>query len=496
MNRRSLHTATVVLLALSSAAFATAGETRSLLPASPQAAFPLKVSENHRYLVDQRGTPFLIVGDSPQGLMGNLSEADAEYYLADREAHGFNALGWIDVVCAGPDFPTNHYATTPDGLRPFTGFVGHGKDYEHYDLSKPNEAYFVRLDHMIQLALNHHLAVFLNPMETIGWRATLRNNGVSAAYGYGRFLGNRYRNSKNVLWISGNDFDTWSAHEDGALIKSAKSGIREAIRTWYGREDDALVQAVARGICSVAPQQLQTVELQPLNSSSFDDPTWIPLIELNSTYTYSPTYIQMLHSYDQKPAAPTFLVEGFYELQPYSNGSGTPLTLRKQAYWTMLSGGAGQVYGNPYTWSFRNGWKSYIDTPGVEQIRYWRDFFQSLKWQNLTPDQNHFILLAGAGFLGDLNTKISDSNYATAARTLDGSTVAIYIPTRRTVTVNMASMSGLTRARWFDPSNGTYQEVSGGSFANDGSRQFTPPGDNHVGDQDWVLLLTLSGVKR
>src|SRR5208282_6461766 len=106
--------------------------------------------------------------------------------------HGFNGLGWIDVVCAGPDFPDNPHAATPDGLLPFTGFVGGGNDYKHYDLSKPNEAYFVRLDHILQLALNHHLAVFLNPIETIGWRATLRNNGVDAAFKYGQFLGNRY----------------------------------------------------------------------------------------------------------------------------------------------------------------------------------------------------------------------------------------------------------------------------------------------------------------
>src|SRR5215472_529132 len=81
-------------------------------------AYPLKVSSNHRYLVDQNGSPFLIVGDTPQGLMGRLSEKDAEYYFADREARGFNALGWIDVMCAGADYRNNTYATTPDGIRP------------------------------------------------------------------------------------------------------------------------------------------------------------------------------------------------------------------------------------------------------------------------------------------------------------------------------------------------------------------------------------------
>ncbi len=91
-----------------------------------QAAYPLKLSENHRYLVDQNGKPFFMVGDTPQGLIGRLSEQDVDYYFADREAHGFNTLGWIDVMCAGNDYPTNKEATTPDGFKPFNGYVTGG----------------------------------------------------------------------------------------------------------------------------------------------------------------------------------------------------------------------------------------------------------------------------------------------------------------------------------------------------------------------------------
>jgi len=80
-----------------------------------------------------------------------------------------------------------------------------GTDFQHYDLSKPNEAYFSRLDHIVQIAARHHQAVFLDPMETIGWLPTLRNNGPSAAYAYGQYLGKRYERFTNVLWLNGND---------------------------------------------------------------------------------------------------------------------------------------------------------------------------------------------------------------------------------------------------------------------------------------------------
>ena len=453
-----------LLSALLSAALLAAG----VVSAAAQASYPLKLSENHRYLVDQNGKPFLIVGDTPQGLMGRLSEQDAEYYFADREAHGFNALGWVDVMCAGNDYPTNKDAVTPDGIKPFTGYIAGGTDFTHYDLSKPNEAYFVRLDHIVQLAEKHHLLIFIDPIETIGWLPALRNNGMKPAYAYGQYLGNRYKGYANIAWLNGNDFNHWTIPED-----------------------DRLVQAVSKGIRSVAPNQLQTVELHVRTSSSFDDPRWIPLIELNSVYTYSPTYIQMLHSYNQKPVAPAYLVEGHYDWENVGEPPdfGTPYVLRKQDYWTILTGGAGQFYGNKYTWSFADGWKDKIDMPGVEQLGIWKKFFSSLAWQDLVPDQDHTVLTAGIGTFGDVDTRVSESDYATAARTPDGATVVVYVPTLRAITLNMACLRASAKARWFDPSNGTYVDAANGEVPNNGSREFTPPGKNHAGDGDWVLLL-------
>ena len=84
---------------------------------------------------------------------------------------------------------------------------------------------------------------------------------------------------------------------------------------------------------------------------------------------------------------------------------------------------------------------------------------------------------------------MSESDYATAAKTDEGSLAVIYIPTVRAITVNMAALRSPTRARWFDPSNGTYGEIAGSPFANSGSKEFIAPGNNHDGDGDWVLLL-------
>ncbi|MGA7340702.1 MAG: DUF4038 domain-containing protein [Terracidiphilus sp.] len=450
------------------------------------AAYPLKLSPNRRYLVDRNDKPFLIVGDSPQGLIGRLSETEADAYFADRQAHGFNTAGWIDVACAGRDFPDNKTGSTPDGILPFTGFVSGGTDYTHYDLSKPNETYFVRLDHVVELAAKHSILVFIDPMETIGWLPTLRNNGLAASYAYGQYLGRRYKNFNNVAWISGNDFNNWRVPSD-----------------------DALALAVAKGIQSVDPDQLQSVEINVFTSSSLDDQSWASIISLNGTYTYSATYIQMLHSYNQTPVMPAYLLEAHYDLEQVGvpTDYGTPDVLRRQEYWTMLSGGVGQFYGNRYTWSLTPGWVSYIDTLGVTQLTIWKGFFLSLPWQDLVPDQEHMVLRAGYGTFGsaevefdrnDLTAKmkprVSQSDYATAARTPDGAFIVAYMPTARAITVNMASLKSPAKAKWFDPTNGAYTIVHGGPFANRGSRQFAPPGNNHAGDSDWALVLDASGA--
>lgn len=416
--------------------------------------------------------------------MGRLTVQGAEKYFADREAHGFNTAGWVDVACAGRDFPDDTKGSTVDGIVPFTGFVAGGTDYTHYDLSKPNETYFARLDRVVEIAAAHDIFIFIDPMETVGWLPTLRNNGLQASYAYGQYLGRRYKKYANVGWLSGNDFNRWRVPSDNALAL-----------------------AVAKGIYSVAPEQLQTVELNYQTSSSLDDRSWAPILSLNGTYTYSSTYIQMLHSYNQTPIIPAYLVEAHYDLEQVGTPTdyGTPEVLRRQEYWTMLSGGTGQFYGNRYSWSLTPGWDSYLDTLGVRQLETWKNFFSSLPWQDLVPDQKHETLTAGYGTFGEdevhldrndlstmMDSRVSLSDYATAARTSDGSYAVVYMPTARTITMNMARLRGPAAAEWFDPTNGIFQVVAGAPFPNEGTRQFTPPGKNAAGDDDWVLLLRAS----
>ena len=418
-------------------------------------AFPLKVSKDRRYLVDQHGVPFLVVGDSPQAMIVKLSELQAGEFIADRQAAGFNSL-WINLLC-------NTYTggradgATYDGIRPFSR-PGH--------LSRPNPAYFRRVASIIRLAARKNMAVFLDPIETGGWLKTLQANGVKQDYAYGRYLGRVFRRFPNIVWLNGNDFLSWTVPAD-----------------------DAVALAVARGIRATDPAALQTVELDYPVSSSLDDSRWEGRSAIDSAYTYFATYNEVLKDRANPNRHPIVMVEASYEFEHFYTG---PETLRREEYWTALSGAAGQFYGNKYTWQFLPGWRSHLDTPGSTQMGYLTSLLGQTRWYALVPDTRHLVITAGYGTYGTPETGVNSSDYVTAASTPDGKLAIAYLPDMNKVSVNLAAFTGPVDAEWYDPSSGVRTTINRSPFANTGTATFTPAGPNADGDGDWVLLLTAS----
>jgi hypothetical protein len=440
----------VLLLFLASlSSCSTGGDDLSRIP------FPLKISADGRYLIDQHGDPFLMKGDAPQSLMVNASLSEAEFLLANRASHGFNIV-WIMLLC-------NRYcggrvdASTIDGILPFT---------TPSDLSTPNEAYFAHCDKVLRSAASHGLTVILDPIETGGFLGMLRENGVDKCMQYGRYLGNRYKDFENIIWMSGSDFQTW---EDPV--------------------DDALVKAVAMGIKEAAPHHIHTLQLDYPLSSSFDDPNWWELVTLNAAYTRYPIYAEVLRDYNRTPVAPVFIIEAAYESDEHDTD---PERLRRQEYWTYLAGGCGHVYGNHIIWPMLEGWRDNLDTVGVIQFGFCTDLIQSRPWYSLIPDQLHALVTAGYGTYesgGLLFYSIDLNDYATAASTPDGKLALVYIPTARTITVDLRMLSGSVTARWYDPTAGTYSNIVGSPFPNASSHDFATPGLHADGGSDWVLVL-------
>jgi hypothetical protein len=453
-------------------------------------AYPLKRSANGRYLVDSDNVPFLIIGDAPHSILANLNNADATSYLANRGSNGFNAL-WIELLCdsytggAGTEGSAN-YGHDVNGNNPFTSTL----TGDYYDLTMPNSAYWSHVDYIVQTADTNGLQCVFTPLDQGGWTQTSLRNGTKRCYEYGQFLGNRYKDSPNIIWNLGNDFQNWAT-----------------------QQNDAVILAIADGIKSADTNHLMTIQLNGDLSESQDDPNWIPRITANGVYTYHPTYDETLVAYNKPNLMPVLFLEGHYEYENVGGEFGTPNVLRRQEYWSLTSGAlAGHMYGNHYTWTFASGWQSYLKTAGVKhilysflrygisgwqshletagmkQLIYFKNLLSSRRWYDLVPDRSHTLLTAGYGTYTPRGN-VSDSDYATAANTPDGTLAMVYTPVRHTLTIALTNFSSSVTARWYDPTANRFAAIPGSPFPNIETHNFTTPGKNSAGDGDWMLVL-------
>lgn len=84
-----------------------------------------------RYLTQDDGTPFLVHADTSWRAVMRLTVEEAEAYLDDRRARGFNAVHFhtVDLEYEGP--------VNPHGHAPFNPL---------FDLTRPVEAYWRHAD--------------------------------------------------------------------------------------------------------------------------------------------------------------------------------------------------------------------------------------------------------------------------------------------------------------------------------------------------------------
>lgn len=429
---------------------------RSLRSISPRAnaKFPLKISSNKRYLTDAAGRPFLVHGDSAWSLVAQLKRPAVKKYLDDRRDRGFNTIlvSLIEHRFA-TNAPRNAYGVEP--------FLVDG------DFSTPNEAYFEYADWVIKQAAKRGMLVLLAPAYLgygggeDGWYQEMVANGSAKLAEYGKFVGKRYANKRNIVWVNGGDYDPPQIQ---------------------------LVSAIAEGIRAQDPDALHTMHCGP-ESAAFDCAGGQQWLDLNNVYTYGPVYNDARVEYARRPRMPFFLIESNYENEIDST---TPRLLRTQAYQANLSGAAGQIFGNNPIWHFDgpgihpapNEWRQAMRGTGSKSMKFLRKLFDSFKWHNLVPDVDGSLLVSGVG---------SGETRAVAALDKKKKFALVYIPTSRSVTIDLDAFAGSAIvARWYDPSNGKYKAVSGSPFDSQGSKSFLTPGNNSSGSGDWVLVFKLA----
>lgn len=430
----------------------------SILSLSPAAAteFPLKTADNGRFLVDQKGEPFLVVGDTAWSLIVQLDEADIDRYLEDRQRRGFNS---IIVNLIEHQFSTN----PPNTLAGLAPFVTAG------DFSKPNPAYFGFARKVVEKANQRGIVVWLFPAYLgygggdQGFFRAMMASGRESLRSYGRFVAKTFKDLPNIVWVMGGDFTP-------------------------KQEDQWVIAEMAEGILAEDSMHLMTGHGSPKDSAvtAFGEQKWL---SVNSVYSYEKTLFRPVQAeYKRHPVRPFVLVESTYEGEHNS----TPDQIRRQAYWAMLGGACGQFFGNNPMWHFdgpglypvETTWKEALDGTGSRDMTRLRDLFGILPWHRLEPENNHEVVTDGYG-----------EGIATAltARTADKRLSVTYIPSTETagrrLTVDLAKFSGPITARWYNPTDGRWRSGDDGSLPNRGSHPFSTPGDNDRRTNDWLLVL-------
>jgi Protein of unknown function (DUF4038)/Putative collagen-binding domain of a collagenase len=438
----------------------------------------LRVTPDGHYLQYTDGSPFFWLGDTGWELFHRLTLPEIRSYLDNRRQKGFNVIQAVILAEFDGQRTPNRYGDLP---------------LNNLDPAQPNERYFQVIDSAVNMALHRNMVMALLPTwgdkVTKSWGAGPVLFDSATAYNYGRWVGNRYKDYPNIIWVLGGDRPPRRDSVDWTPVwRQMAKGIIDATdhrclityHPWGGR----------------------------LSSSQYiHNETWLDMNMFQSGHGSghdTPCWELVYRDRDILPTKPTLDAEPNYEDHPVNpwpkwdpaNGYFRAYDVRRQCYRSVFAGACGVTYGQHAVWQFYSPreekinyvdryWTEAIDRPGAFQVGYMRKLIESHAAWNRIPDTT--LILEGQGTKGE---------YCAAFRTPDGSLLMIYLPVGKKIVVNTSCLqtSGVqTRVlrsdkiswHWFDPRNNSYTKTA--HAENKGKIDVTPP-KTGTGN-DWVLIV-------
>jgi len=434
----------------------------------------IQVSENRRFLVTETGEPFFWLGDTAWELFHRLNLAEAEHYLDLRRKQGFNLIQAVVLA-------------ELDGLRTpnANGHVPLCGD----DPTRPNEFYFRYVDAIIRLAAEKGLYIGLLPT----WGDKVHGGlwGVGPvifnpenARIYGKFLGERYKNDTNIVWILGGD------------------------RPVDGYED--LWTAMAEGITAglgFKPFMSHHPRGGTSSSEWLHEAEWLEMNMLQSGHCLAdtPNWDMIRADYERRPVKPVLDGEPNYEhhpVDPYLRpwkieyGRFSDYDVRKQAFRAVFAGACGHTYGSHSVWQMWSpkhvpmtfacpAWDEAIYAPGACQMAHLKTLMLSRPYLTRIPalDLLPDVTPPPAPVDNDDRLNPLRAAHPVATRDSGGTYGLVYFPLAgQSLRVDLRPLAGRVKAEWFDPREGRSHPA--GEYPQE-IVTFTSP----LGGPDWVLVL-------
>jgi hypothetical protein len=430
----------------------------------------LKVSDNGRYLQHGNGQSFFWLGDTGWLLFTKLSREEVDQYLTNRATKGFNVIQAMVLHSLNAKNVYGDSALIRQNVaNPLVTEGNAFEDTTQYD-------YWDNVDYVVDKAAEKGIYIAMVPV----WGSNVKSGKVSKADAvkYASWLANRYKSRPNIIWLNGGDI--------------------------MGSDSMDIWNAVGNKINEVDTNHLITFHPFGRKTSSiwFHNESWLDFNMFQSGHRRydqddsewgfgQDNYKYVNNDYSKTPVKPTIDGEPSYEgipqglhdpLQPYW----TTDDVRRYAYWSVFAGAFGFTYGDNAVMQFyhpgdknpaygaKKYWTEAINDPGAGQMQFLKKLMLSRPFLERVPDQS---LISGEnGLKYDFLIATRGKNYA-----------YIYTCNGRNIPVAMGKISGKkVKASWYDPRTGKTQFI--GSFANNGTHKFDPPGEV-VDGNDWVLII-------
>lgn len=435
-----------------------------LLFTLPAHAQRLMVSENNRFLVTEDGKPFFWLADTAWELFHRCNQEEADMYLTKRAEQGFNVVQAVALAQLDGLHTPNPYGEVP---------------LHDLDPTRPNEKYFEHVDYIIKKA--DDLGIYVALLPTWGDKVFSKGKDGPEIFNptnarvFGDWIGNRYRDFDNIVWVVGGDRSPRDDSQDVVVWNAMAEGIAEGT----GGYDKALMSF------HPAPRWG--------SSNWFHQEQWLDFNMFQTGHCPDKrTYGRITRDYNLRPIKPVLDGEPLYEDHPNcfnakELGYSIPEDIRRRMYWNVFAGAFGQSYGCHAVWQMYTldkepknqplrPWPVALDLPMANQARHLKNLMLSRPFLTRIPDQSMVIDAHEDALNG----------YVIATRDSQGTYAMIYFPTGIPSILDLTKLSGQTfDTWWFDPRTGN--AFQGASLNKSDKISIEPPtsGKGH----DWVLVV-------
>ncbi len=330
----------------------------------------LVVSDNHRYLMHQDGTPFFWLGETAWLMPQRLNRDEVAFYLSRCADEGYNVVQ-VQVLNALPS-------------------------YNIYGQSSDDEAYWRHVDYIIDEAARR--GIYVGMVAVWGSQVKSGRMDEARARDYGRFLAERYRERPNIVWIMGGDIEG-NIHPEvwQAMATAIRQTDRAHLMTYHprGRTTSAAWWSGAEWIDF---HTFQSGHRRYGQRTAKDKTYPIP----DGTEEDSWQYVDSTWTHD--PLRPVLDDEPSYEdipqgLHDPSQPRWQAADVRRYAYWSVFAGSCGHTYGHnsimqfyrpglPPAYSAVKPWYEAVYDPGFCQMHHLKELMLRFPYFERVPDQS------------------------------------------------------------------------------------------------------------